>query len=163
MSTTKTNPTPKETPANPAITAMPDADPIQILTDDLRAKEKQLDAANAEILALKERVHVAEKNPLLFAMLWMDAGAMVTEAGEKLSALSEKVSKLNTAGTMTIKIKVKPMNNALLLSAEVSVKAPEPDRIESVFFRHPDGLLALEDPRQGKFKFGKRAAREDEE
>jgi hypothetical protein len=148
----------------PSISAMPDLDPLKVMTDERNRLDLLLTAAAGENAELKARLEVAEKNPLLFALLHIDAGCAAIEAGEKLADLAEKVTKLNGAGTMTIKLKLKPLNNAVLMSADVAVKAPEQEKVESVFYRGADGLLQREDPRQGQLQFGKkRREREDEE
>jgi len=155
----------------PSISAMPAPDPVKVLTEQLAEKDGLLTEAKNDVAALmtqneelRARLEVAEKNPLLFALLHIDAGCAAIEAGEKLADLAEKVTKLNGAGTMTIKLKLKPLNNAVLMSADVAVKAPEQEKVESVFYRGVDGLLQREDPRQGQLQFGKkRREREDEE
>lgn len=166
-------PEPKTAATNetPAISALADPDPVKVLTEQLAEKEKRIEEVLLEFAELdirhdelRAKLEVSEKNPLLFALLHIDAGCVAIEAGEKLSELTEKVTKLNGAGAMTIKLKLKPLNNAVLMSADVSVKAPEQEKVESVFYRGTDGLLQREDPRQGQLQFGKkRREREDEE
>ncbi|HZB28964.1 MAG TPA: hypothetical protein VE465_02240 [Streptosporangiaceae bacterium] len=77
--------------------------------------------------------------------------------GDFADLLSADMQTLTTAvrehgrkGELTIKFTVAPMrgNNALTVTARRSLKLPEEEPVESVFFSDSDGNLVRDDPRQ---------------
>lgn len=74
-------------------------------------------------------------------------------AGEKFSELVNAVTANNKAGTLTLKIAVKPSTaGALAVKAEVNINKPKGLPAESLLWATPDGNLLAEDPRQAKLE-----------
>jgi len=73
-------------------------------------------------------------------------------AGDKFSELINAVAAHNKAGTLTLKIAIKPSTaGAMAVKAEVSITKPKGLPAESLLWATPDGNLMAEDPRQLKF------------
>ena len=74
-------------------------------------------------------------------------------AGAKFSELVNAVTANNKAGTLTLKIAVKPSTDgALAVKAEVSITKPKGLPPESLLWATPEGNLMAEDPRQTKLE-----------
>lgn len=74
-------------------------------------------------------------------------------AGAKFSELIKAVSDNNKAGTLTLKIAVKPSTaGTLAVKAEVSITKPKGAPAESLLWPTPEGNLLAEDPRQMKLE-----------
>ncbi len=74
-------------------------------------------------------------------------------AGAKFSELVNAVTANNKAGTLTLKIAVKPSTaGALAVKAEVSITKPKGLPPESLLWATPEGNLMSEDPRQTKLE-----------
>lgn len=74
-------------------------------------------------------------------------------AGAKFSELVNAVAANNKAGTLTLKIAVKPSTaGALAVKAEVSITKPKGLPPESLLWATPEGNLMAEDPRQTKLE-----------
>ncbi len=74
-------------------------------------------------------------------------------AGAKFSELVTAVTANNKAGTLTLKIAVKPSTaGALAVKAEVSITKPKGLPPESLLWATPEGNLMAEDPRQTKLE-----------
>ena len=72
-------------------------------------------------------------------------------AGSKFSDLINAVAAHNKAGTLTLKIAVKPSTaGAMAVKADVSITKPKGLPAESLLWATPDGNLMTEDPRQTK-------------
>lgn len=72
-------------------------------------------------------------------------------AGVKFSELIKAVTDNNKAGTLTLKIGVKPSTaGTLAVKAEVSIVKPKGMPAESLLWPTPEGNLMAEDPRQTK-------------
>lgn len=70
-------------------------------------------------------------------------------AGLKLSELINAVSSHQKAGTLTLKIAIKPSTaGALAVKAEVAITKPKGLPSESLLWATPDGNLVGDDPRQ---------------
>jgi hypothetical protein len=81
-------------------------------------------------------------------------GALHAEASEVLAELVKAVQDHNKAGSVTIKITVKPGSkgtNTLVVSDDVTIKAPTGDRPAALFFPDEHGNLHRSDPRQQQF------------
>lgn len=75
-------------------------------------------------------------------------------AGAKFSELVNAVAAHQKAGTLTLKIAIKPSTaGAMAVKAEVSIKKPQGLAPESLLWATPEGNLIAEDPRQQKFDF----------
>ncbi len=74
-------------------------------------------------------------------------------AGAKFAELVNAVTANNKAGTLTLKIAVKPSTaGALAVKAEVSITKPKGLPPESLLWATPEGNLMAEDPRQTKLE-----------
>lgn len=73
-------------------------------------------------------------------------------AGAKFSELINAVSSHQKAGTLTLKIAIKPSTaGAMAVKADVSITKPKGLPPESLLWATPEGNLIGEDPRQTKF------------
>lgn len=76
---------------------------------------------------------------------------ILDHAGAKFSELINAVMQNNKAGTLTLKISVKPSTaGALAVRAECSSVKPKGLPPESLLWATPEGNLIAEDPRQTK-------------
>lgn len=76
---------------------------------------------------------------------------VLDEAGQQFSDLINAVVSHNKAGTLTMKISVKPSTaGALAVKAEVKTTKPKGLPPESLLWPTPEGNLIDEDPRQTK-------------
>lgn len=77
-------------------------------------------------------------------------GALHGELGERFAEMCRAVLDHEKAGTITVTIKAAPskVDGALLLTDEVKVKVPEPDRGAALWFPDAHGNLSRRDPRQ---------------
>jgi hypothetical protein len=80
-----------------------------------------------------------------------DLVPMLDFAGDKFSELVRAVVDTNKAGTITMKISIKPSTaGALAAKAEVSMKKPKGLPAEALLWPTPEGNLLEDDPRQVK-------------
>jgi hypothetical protein len=78
---------------------------------------------------------------------------VLDEAGQQFSDLINAVVSHNKAGTLTLKISVKPSTaGALAVKAEVKTSKPKGLPPESLLWATPDGNLIAEDPRQTRLE-----------
>ncbi len=74
-------------------------------------------------------------------------------AGERFAELINAVTSQNKAGSLALKIEIKPSTaGALAVKAEVSIKKPKGKPAESLLWATPEGNLIAEDPRQMKME-----------
>jgi len=74
-------------------------------------------------------------------------------AGAKFADLISAVTAYNKAGTLTLKIGIKPSTaGTLAVKAECSVSKPKGMPAESLLWPTPEGNLIAEDPRQTKLE-----------
>jgi hypothetical protein len=74
-------------------------------------------------------------------------------AGDKFTELINAVATHNKAGTLTLKVAIKPSTaGALAVKADVSITKPKGMPAESLLWATPDGNLEAEDPRQLKME-----------
>lgn len=81
-------------------------------------------------------------------------GALHAEASDFLAELVKAVQDHQKAGSVTIKITVKPGSKGtgtLVVSDDVTIKAPTADRAAALFFPDEHGNLHRSDPRQQQF------------
>lgn len=81
----------------------------------------------------------------------LSGGQTIVECGDRLAELVEAVAETGKAGSLTLKINVKPNGkdgNAVEVSDSVTLKKPEPERGKSFFFTDAGGSLVRNDPRQ---------------
>ena len=76
---------------------------------------------------------------------------VMDRAGALFSELIKAVTENNKAGTLTLKIAVKPSTaGTLAVKAEVTIAKPKGMPAESLLWPTPEGNLIAEDPRQMK-------------
>lgn len=74
-------------------------------------------------------------------------------AGSKFSELINAVAAHQKAGTLTLKIAIKPSTaGAMAVKADVSINKPKGLPPESLLWATPEGCLVAEDPRQTKLE-----------
>jgi len=72
------------------------------------------------------------------------------DLSEALQAITKAVAETRKAGSLTLKIDIKPQQNtgAVTVTDKVTAKVPEFDRTASIFFVDEDGHLVRDDPNQ---------------
>lgn len=158
-------PTGADAAPDPTITALPTLSAEEVLREQLaRANAKiaeqiqrigEWSLSHEKLEAhrdhLAEQLAALEKNPFLFAVSNLDSGAAMMECGEKLHALAEIVQRRDGAGTLVLKLKVKPFKgSALIFTHEVKVTEPKPEPIQGIFYADDQGF-SRNDPRQAEF------------
>lgn len=74
-------------------------------------------------------------------------------AGAKLSEVISAIVATNKAGSLTMKIDLKPSTaGALAVKASVTIKKPKGLPAESLLWPSPEGNLLADDPRQSKLE-----------
>lgn len=89
-------------------------------------------------------------------------GGLHDEVTRKLHELVCAVMDHRKAGSLTIKITIKPGDRSaehVEVADQVTLNAPEADRPSSIFFTTPEGNLSRRDPRQGDLEEHLRAMR----
>lgn len=80
-----------------------------------------------------------------------DLVSLLDHSGAKLSELIGAIVATNKAGSLTMKIDLKPSTaGALAVKASVTIKKPKGLPAESLLWPSPDGNLLADDPRQVK-------------
>jgi len=84
-------------------------------------------------------------------------GGIVNESlSSKLNELTRAVREVGKAGTLTLKLTVKPegagLGTMIGLSTQVTVKRPEPAMPGAIYYASDDGVLHADDPRQLKLR-----------
>ncbi|WP_298699219.1 hypothetical protein [uncultured Brevundimonas sp.] len=101
--------------------------------------------------------------PITDVLREMRKGRIVEDATEALHEVVKAVDATNKAGSVTLKIKVKPSKDGgweKTLSAAISTDVPRPDMPDAVFFSNADGDLVRDDPEQTRlFEDTERPAR----
>ena len=96
---------------------------------------------NENLIAVRVETEAGDLVPI------MDA------AGDKFSELINAVTSHQKAGTLTLKIAVKPSTaGALAVKADVSITKPKGLPPESLLWATPEGNLIGEDPKQTKLE-----------
>lgn len=85
-------------------------------------------------------------------------GGTARELGEKLQELVAAVEETGKAGTLSLKIGVKPagksiQDGAVMVTDEIALKAPRLARPESIFFSDADHNLVRSNPHQHEFEY----------
>lgn len=82
-----------------------------------------------------------------------DLRPLIDVASEKLAEIIQSVVAHNKAGSLTLKVDIKPSTaGALAIKAGVSIKKPLGLPPEALLWPTPDGNLLTEDPRQQKLE-----------
>lgn len=87
--------------------------------------------------------------PITDVLRDMRKGRVVDEASEQLAAVVRAVLDHDKPGELTLKLTIKPQgkgDNAVILSAKVTHKAPQGDLPDALFFADLDGQLLRDDP-----------------
>ena len=82
--------------------------------------------------------------------------ALVGELDENLAELVRQVRSAGKAGTLTLKLTVKPRNGDVTevdITEAVTLSAPQPARKPSIFFTSEEGTLSRTDPNQADLPF----------
>lgn len=83
-------------------------------------------------------------------------GALVNELTEELARIVAGVVQMEKPGTLTLKLTVKPAaenSEMVVITDELTVKVPQPDRPPTWFFATDDGGLARKSPTQDDLPF----------
>lgn len=87
--------------------------------------------------------------PFADVLLEVDKGRFHTELSTALQELVGRVVETGKAGSLTVKLAIKPTKgDPLTVAASVAVKRPEFDRAESFFYPDAEHNLLREDPNQ---------------
>lgn len=89
--------------------------------------------------------------PITDVLREMRRGRIVDDATEALTEVVRAVDATNKAGSVTIKLTIKPSKDGgteKTLTASVSHSVPRPDLPDAVFFSNADGDLVRDDPDQ---------------
>lgn len=83
----------------------------------------------------------------------IDKGRLHAELSGRFQELVEAVSQVGKAGSVTLKLSLKPASEmdggVVTLSGEVKLTAPQPKRSATIFFVDEEFNLSRRDPRQG--------------
>lgn len=94
-------------------------------------------------------------------------GGLLADVDEALRELVRTVCYMGKAGTVTVKISVKPATknsrSNVIISDEISLKTPSLPTPETILFSTDDGELCESDPRQRNLDFGKVEPAQDAE
>ena len=78
---------------------------------------------------------------------------LLDHAGEQFAELVKAIVSTNKAGTLTMKVDIKPSTaGALAVKASVTIKKPKGLPPESLLWATPSGDLMADDPRQTKLE-----------
>ncbi len=82
-----------------------------------------------------------------------DLMPLLDHAGDQFADLIKAIVSTNKAGTLTLKVDVKPSTaGAMAVKASVSIKKPKGLPPESLLWATPEGNLVADDPRQQKLE-----------
>ena len=88
-----------------------------------------------------------------------DLGPLLDDAGEKFAELVRAVNATGKAGSLTMKVFIKPSTaGANAVRGEASIKKPKGLPAESLLWPTPEGNLMDDDPRQSKLELKQVAA-----
>lgn len=78
---------------------------------------------------------------------------LLDHAGEQFADLIKAIVSTNKAGTLTLKVDIKPSTaGAMAVKASVAIKKPKGLPPESLLWPTPEGNLVADDPRQTKLE-----------
>lgn len=96
-----------------------------------------------------------ESEPRSFAAFLMEQGSCESDLTDAFAGLVDAVMAHSKAGTLTLKLTVKPAaaGDAVTVTVadQITVKAPSGERAARIFFALPGGGLSRRDPRQMEF------------
>lgn len=85
---------------------------------------------------------------LIETLMAQRKGAMVIEADEKLRKLVKTCMETGKGGSFTLKLKLTPTAEAVVLRDDVSTAPPKPENLGTTFFADDDGTLSRNNPKQ---------------
>lgn len=99
-----------------------------------------------------------DSNSFQLAIAEMEMGSLLPRLSEDLNALVKAVRAEGRKGKLTLELEIKPSgaNGQVKITSDVKVKAPQPEKGESIFFSTEHGQLMRQDPRQRELPFGKK-------
>jgi len=101
---------------------------------------------------MKQGESVLSEQPFQQVLAELNGGNTMRELSKKMAQLVLAVEDTGKIGELTLKVKVRPATKGngmtLLLEDNVSVKIPEADRAQTLFFSVGGGKLQRNDPRQ---------------
>lgn len=122
----------------------------------LAAVERLLTNERAENTKLQAYIRKMEENPFFMVLSNLDAGTVLREAGEELTTVTAAVRRLQTKGTFTLSLAIKPFKGeALLFVPEIKSKPPKDAAAPGVFYSDDNGTLSRQDRRQPELNLGK--------
>ena len=77
-------------------------------------------------------------------------GESIAELSENLQSLVAAVRETGKKGTLTYTVKISPQGDAVVLTDDIKLKAPELPRDASIFFATEEGVLQRDNPNQRK-------------
>lgn len=80
-------------------------------------------------------------------------GKFLIEASEALADVVKACRATGKKGSVTIKLKIKPTDQEIMVMDEIKTEIPKPDAAASVFYDDEEGNLSREDPNQGDLPF----------
>lgn len=78
-------------------------------------------------------------------------GRCLIEAQEKLQELVKKCSATGKKGSFSLKLTLSAAESTVVITDEVKISAPEPNKLGTTFYADEKGGLHKEDPKQGEF------------
>lgn len=95
-------------------------------------------------------VEQADNNAFMVALRELQAGQTLNDLHHNLVSLVGDVRSLGKPGTLTLTIKVTPKANSqqLVISDDVKVAPPKPERDITILFADDNNRLSRRDPRQ---------------
>ncbi len=103
----------------------------------------------------------SEISDILSTLAELDRGNFAINAGRKYLELTRAIQDVRGSGTLTIKLKVKPVGisqatgkvNQFEIKPEISIDKPEHPLRPSLFFVSEDGRTTRDDPEQENLDF----------
>ena len=91
-----------------------------------------------------------ESNLFPAAIAEMEFGGLVPRLSEDLAKLVSNVHVTGRAGTLSLKLKIKPAGprGQVEIVSDIDLKLPKPEQGKSLFFANEHGQLLRRDPRQ---------------
>jgi len=108
-----------------------------------------------------EQQEASEISDILSVMADLDRGHFAINAGRRFSELTKAIQDVRGSGTLTIKLKVKPVGisqttgkvNQFEIKPEISIDKPEHPLRPSLFFVTEDAKVTRDDPDQEALDF----------
>lgn len=109
-------------------------------------------------MANQPNTQAAEAHNFVAVLTQLRRGMAVADLSEALRDLVAQVRDTRKTGSLTLKLKIAPQSKGddvvLILSDDISLKAPVAERGNSIFYATEGNDLVRNDPRQTEFGFG---------